>query len=118
MECFAHPSAVAVGICKCCGKGACRSCAIPVTRGLACSEGCKETSESLSQLQAAQIRNIRITAAQRLVIPSFSVALIAFGIVMVVQGDSGIFPWFYLVLGAVIGLAPALARLKQSGTQR
>lgn len=37
MECFAHPDSGAVGVCKSCGKGACRLCAIPVTRGLDCS---------------------------------------------------------------------------------
>lgn len=38
MQCFLHSTEAAVGICKSCGKGVCRTCAVKVDRGLACSD--------------------------------------------------------------------------------
>jgi hypothetical protein len=41
MNCFYHPEAVSLGICKCCNKGLCALCAIDVGKGLACRGECE-----------------------------------------------------------------------------
>jgi hypothetical protein len=47
MECFAHEGRPAVGTCRACGKGVCRSCAADLGRGLACSGRCEEPARAL-----------------------------------------------------------------------
>jgi hypothetical protein len=37
VKCFHHPSDDAVGLCKACGKGVCRACAVDLGEGLACA---------------------------------------------------------------------------------
>jgi hypothetical protein len=47
MECFAHEGRPAVGTCRACGKGVCRSCAADLGRGLACAGRCEEPARAL-----------------------------------------------------------------------
>ncbi|MGQ0721769.1 MAG: hypothetical protein ACT4PE_09385 [Candidatus Eiseniibacteriota bacterium] len=42
MECFYHAGAPAVGSCRSCLKGLCRSCAVELEGGLACPDRCEE----------------------------------------------------------------------------
>ena len=50
MECFNHESQAAVGICKSCFKAICRSCAIELKHGLACSEECATDVSEYNQM--------------------------------------------------------------------
>lgn len=47
MECFAHEGRPAVGTCRSCFKGVCRSCAVDLGRGLACAGRCEEPARAL-----------------------------------------------------------------------
>ncbi len=50
MRCFYHPQAVAVGLCKNCGKGLCPECAVDVQHGLACKNKCEIKVEALTEV--------------------------------------------------------------------
>lgn len=50
MECFEHPGATGVGICRGCGKAVCRECAISLPRGLACSPACEVDVAELNEM--------------------------------------------------------------------
>ena len=41
MNCFYHPEAVAVGICKNCQRGLCPSCAAELDNGIGCRGRCE-----------------------------------------------------------------------------
>lgn len=41
MRCFTHEDAEAVGVCRACGRGVCRSCAVPTEGALACRGRCE-----------------------------------------------------------------------------
>jgi hypothetical protein len=114
MECFAHSAVPAVGTCKSCSKGVCRSCAIQVERGLACSEQCRPFAESLSLVQKTSIRNLNVQSAQRFVLPLISVLFLGMGLYLLANGNYGAFAWFYIVAGASIGLAMLISRQKRA----
>ncbi len=61
MICFEHSDIAAVGICRICGRGVCRSCAHVEKAGLACSSACQEYAEQL------RITNARAMAAYGIV---------------------------------------------------
>jgi hypothetical protein len=42
VNCFYHQNEPAIGICKSCGKGVCRECAVDFTQGLACRGRCED----------------------------------------------------------------------------
>ena len=52
MNCFAHQSSAAVGICKSCGKGLCSRCAADTGEGLACRDSCEERVLLLGRMVA------------------------------------------------------------------
>ncbi len=41
MKCFDHADVDAVGLCKSCGKGLCKRCAVDLGEGLACADSCE-----------------------------------------------------------------------------
>jgi len=45
MHCFNHESVAAIAICKFCGRGICRECAIVQPQGIYCSPDCKVATE-------------------------------------------------------------------------
>jgi hypothetical protein len=47
MNCFYHPTVVAIGTCKSCNKGLCPSCAVDLGKGLACKGRCEEDVKNL-----------------------------------------------------------------------
>ena len=47
MECFYHANASAVGSCRACLKGLCRSCAVELDGGLACPNRCEPLVQAL-----------------------------------------------------------------------
>lgn len=55
MECFAHPNAAAIAVCKHCGKGVCRACATDIGVAVVCSEACaKEAPEYDEMMQRSK----------------------------------------------------------------
>ncbi|HKY62556.1 MAG TPA: hypothetical protein VJR29_03980 [bacterium] len=50
MNCFYHPSAPAVGLCKNCSRGLCPDCAGDQGQGLACKNRCEAEVEALWQI--------------------------------------------------------------------
>jgi hypothetical protein len=50
MNCFYHPTIVAVGTCKSCGKGLCPECADDLGKGLACKKHCEDQVQGLIRL--------------------------------------------------------------------
>lgn len=57
MNCFYHPSAPAVGLCKSCQRGLCPECAVELPRGLACRGRCAEDARLRI---AVENRNLRL----------------------------------------------------------
>jgi hypothetical protein len=47
MDCFTHEGRPAVGTCRACGKGVCRSCVADLGRGIACAGRCEEPARAL-----------------------------------------------------------------------
>lgn len=62
MKCFSHARVDAVGVCKNCGKGLCKKCAVDLTDGLACKGLCVEKAKSVIELIS---RNTKITSNYR-----------------------------------------------------
>ncbi|GMW01356.1 MAG: hypothetical protein AMXMBFR84_24930 [Candidatus Hydrogenedentota bacterium] len=56
MKCFYHETHDAVGVCKACGKGICKECAIDLDRGLACKDGCEDFVQELIQMNEQNVR--------------------------------------------------------------
>lgn len=114
MECYAHPNAAAVGVCKTCGKAICRHCARNLDFAVACSEGCaKEATEVNEVMQRAKRMysigpvSVRIP----LVVTMYSL----FGIVLLGWGahnywwaDRGV-EWLLLVFAVLCFVVAALA---------
>lgn len=50
MECFAHAGSPAAGVCKACGKGACRSCLKDSGVAVACSDSCAAEAKLLHEM--------------------------------------------------------------------
>jgi hypothetical protein len=113
MQCFAHPNEIAVGICKSCGKGVCRTCAIPLNRGLACSQECKPFVEALSRLQSTSIRNVGLVSAQRFAQPLMAVVFLVAAAYLFVAEGSNFLAWFTLALGCAAGFIGVLSWVRQ-----
>jgi hypothetical protein len=105
MHCYVHGDTPAVGVCKCCAKGVCRACCIPVTNGLACSEVCKPTAEALSQLQLTSLRNASLYRAQRGIQTAAVIGLIAIGASTLYSDRQSVMGWAIVAMGALIGLS-------------
>lgn len=58
MECFVHEGETAVGICKNCSRGVCRTCAIDEGSGVACKGRCEAQVASIAGLVS---RNVQVT---------------------------------------------------------
>jgi hypothetical protein len=50
MKCFYHPVSFAIGVCKNCGKGVCKKCAVDLVDGLACRGKCEEKAKAIIQM--------------------------------------------------------------------
>ncbi|MDH5205750.1 MAG: hypothetical protein OEY75_02550 [Hylemonella sp.] len=50
MECFSHQDRAAAGLCKACYKAVCRSCAIELPNGLACTDACAQEVAEVNQI--------------------------------------------------------------------
>jgi len=62
MNCFYHPGAPAVGVCKNCFRGVCGECSAPEMEGVACRGRCEEKVRALIALQDRALRSFGIAA--------------------------------------------------------
>jgi hypothetical protein len=113
MQCYVHSDAAAIGVCKCCAKGVCHTCAIPITNGLACSATCKPTAEALSQLQLTSLRNASIFRAQRSIQLIGVIGLVAFGSSILYSDKQSMIGWVVLAMGALIGISILISLRRQ-----
>jgi hypothetical protein len=60
MNCFYHPTVVAVGSCKSCSKGLCPVCAADLGKGLACKGRCEEDVKAVMQLINRSIQHEKV----------------------------------------------------------
>jgi hypothetical protein len=114
MRCFVHQDIEAVGVCRCCAKGTCAACALPVTNGIACSEACRPVAEEIAQLQLVSLRNQGLHRAQRLVQPVVSLLMLAYGVWTVYAYPSWPIGWIF----AAGGLAIVVSQLVSSRRRR
>jgi hypothetical protein len=108
VECFVHEGKQAVAICRACGKGTCRACAIPVGIHLACSEACRPLVAALSELQLASVRSVGVFRAQRLTQPAMALVFIALGVWLGVTQGWSVFAFFFVSMGVLFGASWAL----------
>ena len=54
MECYVHPGAAAIGICKYCQKGLCRECAVDTGVGISCRGKCEDEVKAIKELLARE----------------------------------------------------------------
>ena len=64
MKCFYHPEREAVAICRACGRGVCRACALETETGIACRPDCAEGLSEKRALHAGLADSLR--SAKRL----------------------------------------------------
>ena len=50
MFCFEHAQTGAVAVCRACGRGLCRECAVEVERFLVCRNRCEESARILASM--------------------------------------------------------------------
>ena len=112
MECFVHEGKPAVALCRTCGKGVCRSCALPVTRGVICSEACRGFAEDFAQLQVQSIRSIRTMKAQVYAQPLVGLVALGYGLYAFLLENWGTAGIFIAAMGGAVTLAWALGRRK------
>ncbi len=100
MNCFQHPAAVAVGICKNCHRGVCSDCAAPAPNGLACRGRCEAEVEALDQIvqrsKTAYAKAAGLYQRGAYVLAAFGFFFLAYGVLS--PGANT----FFLVMGAVM----------------
>lgn len=117
MNCFNHPDAPAVGICKSCCKGLCADCAGVVENGLACKNACEEKVRMINRMTDSS-EKVLATANSRM--RSYSVLYLVMGSMMLVVGIAPIFISGYtggLALAAIGGIMVAFSLLQRSKKQ-
>jgi len=80
MDCFNHPDRSAVGICKSCGRGLCRDCAVDSPNGLSC-KGCEARVRLMNQIID---NNARVLSAARYQTRIGGSLMVVMGVVFVV----------------------------------
>jgi heme exporter protein D len=63
MKCFTHTDVDAVGVCRSCGKGVCKACAVDLGQGIACANSCEVNVRDLIVHQAVSRRALTTTPA-------------------------------------------------------
>lgn len=105
MKCFAHEDAPAIGICKACGRGVCRSCATVSTFSLACSDACEKEAGELNEMNAKAKRIYGIGNVKQV----FPLVVLMWCLFALMFGGLGLFNWivrervdgFLLIFGGV-----------------
>lgn len=104
MQCYSHPAEFAIGVCKSCGKGVCRTCTIILPRGIACSEECKENITTFTEFQGRIIKNSRIS---KFLVPLLAIVILIFGGYETIFGVPEL-GFFFLAFGTVFALGGAI----------
>ena len=122
MECFSHSGTQAVGVCKSCGKGVCRTCAVDLGVAIACCEACAKEATDLHEMNQRGKRIYGIGVAKRM--PSGVIVWLLFAVLF---GGFGVYQsyrnqqpeWFLLLFGGVSLFIALLAyrRAKDVGLQ-
>jgi hypothetical protein len=113
VECFYHEGRTAVGSCRACLKGVCRSCGVDLQRGLACEGRCEQAVRDLMATidQSVQYRGVSRGILKTARNMWFGLALVAVlvGLFVIVWGLS--LPFFreisllgipFLILAALV----------------
>lgn len=113
MECFAHPGANSVGVCKACGKAVCRACAVDVGVALACSQSCAKEAADVHEMNQRGKRIYGIGVGHK-AIPSALIMWLLFGTIFVGFGAFNSFrshapDWFTLLFGVTFFVVAWLA---------
>lgn len=132
MRCFTDPEVEAVGICRRCGKGVCRTCASDGPYGLTCSGPCGTARVVASRAPAiefrATLKKLRRHAAAMVVA---GVAILAIGLWLAPERleraagwSAGVFlasGWLFYQIAQVFGIraeaADATDRTARDGRQ-
>jgi hypothetical protein len=103
VKCFHHPDVDAVGLCKACGKGLCRSCAVDMGQGLACANSCEVAVRDLI-VQLAVSRKALATTPGAYKTQS-TIGFVTGGIFVATAALSALTPaWFVAPLLALFGV--------------
>ena len=108
MECYAHKSVPAVGVCKSCGKAICRGCVKDLTFAVVCSDACAIAATRNEELEERARRMHGIGTTKRLV-PMLPLMFLLFTLMfcgLVIYGwyISGLIDWVFLIFAAVCAL--------------
>jgi hypothetical protein len=101
MNCFNHADRSAVGICKSCGKGLCRDCAIDLQDGLACKGRCESRVRVMNQIAD---NNARVLSVTRLQARAGDLMRIVLGAVLILLAIWGQARYDDLLIVALFGL--------------
>jgi hypothetical protein len=104
MICFHHADRPAVGVCKNCGRGLCRSCAVDVGNGLACPGACEEEARALNRVIARNKTAYEKTSGAYLRVAAFYLALAAVCLAGAVLDWRG-FGWILYPASAIFTLS-------------
>lgn len=122
MECFTHANTPAVGLCKTCGKGVCRSCVHDAGIFIACSTACEKEAADLHEMNQRGKKIYGIGVPKKLASGVIMWLLFAalfggFGIYQSIQTQR--IDWFALLFGAASLCIAAVVynRSKESGLQ-
>lgn len=85
MNCFNHPSVVALGVCKACGKGLCQACIVDLGHGLSCKGEHEATVQTYHDMFKRNIRMLSVAPRNIILAPAFFAFL---GLVFVAWGAS------------------------------
>lgn len=101
MECYAHAGITAAAVCRGCGRGVCRRCAIEIPFGVACSTACEAFGRMQVELQQQSFRNIGNLRTARVTQPLAAVILLATGSYLLSSGGYGVVSAMFLAMGGV-----------------
>ncbi|MSR57839.1 MAG: hypothetical protein EXS05_09210 [Planctomycetaceae bacterium] len=91
MNCFRHQSAVAVGVCRSCGKALCPHCAAEVENGLACRDSCEARVNLINRMIDANVRNLQVADSHNrstgILVITFGALFLAISVVCYAQNE-------------------------------
>ncbi len=113
MQCFVHHDAVAVGICKACGRAVCVACARAGEDTLSCSERCASRSAMIVEMERRGARMYGLSGEKRML----PLGAVIWGLFAVLFLGSGVLSWmktgkpeaFLLGFGVISVVVAALA---------
>ena len=82
MQCFAHATVAAVGICRACGKGICRDCAREGAHGIVCSDPCQDFVDTQYEM-VERAKRVYGMGSARQRFPGPAIIFILFGLFMI-----------------------------------